>query len=61
MRVTEFEYGKYYALSSWKGTGMCLTIGEDFKYKFGIYKNGIFSLLESDYIPNITDKFEEVL
>lgn len=59
--IFQFEHGKYYYLPEWDNTNMCVTLGDDFKYKLGIYKDGIFSVLESDYlIDDFTKKYIEI-
>ena len=59
--IFNIKPGKYYSKEEWSGTGMCITLGEDFRYKFGIMRDGKFYLLESDYqIYDITEKFFEI-
>lgn len=50
MRITDIEYGKYYMKPEWKGTNMCITTGDDFNIHFGIFKDGIFNKLDSNFL-----------
>ena len=45
----------------WKGTGMCITIGDDFNILFGVYKNGVFNKLQSNFLDvNLSDNLIEI-
>ena len=45
----------------WKGTGMCITIGEDFNIQLGILKEGIFSKLQSNFLDiKLSDNLIEI-
>lgn len=61
MRITNLQYGKYYMKPEWKGTGMCITIGDDFNILFGVYKNGVFNKLQSNFLDvNLSDNLIEI-
>ena len=53
-KVTDFKIGKYYTLPEWKKSGMCICLKEDFHYHFGIYKDGEFYNLQSNYDESIS-------
>ena len=50
MNITNIEYDKYYMKPEWEGTGMCITIGEDFNIQLGILNSGIFNKLQSNFL-----------
>ena len=50
MNITNIKCGKYYMKPEWEGTGMCITIGEDFNIQLGILNNGIFNKLQSNFL-----------
>ena len=58
--IFDFEYGKCYGLPEWEGTGMCLTLGNDFTYEFGVCTDGIFHRLQKNYLPDITKLYNIV-
>jgi hypothetical protein len=61
MRITDIEYGKYYIKPEWEGTGMCITVGDDFNIMFGILKEDIFSKLQSNFLDiKLTDDLIEI-
>ena len=46
MRYTEFEYGKYYSSFSLSQHKLCITIGDDFRYKLFVYNDGYYHLID---------------
>ena len=61
MRITDIQYGKYYIKPDWEGTGMCITVGDDFNIQFGILKEGVFSMLQSNFLDiKLTDDLIEI-
>lgn len=61
MNITNIQYGKYYMKPEWEGTGMCITIGNDFNIQFGILKEGIFSKLQSNFLDiKLSDNLIEI-
>ena len=61
MNITNIQYGKYYMKTEWEGTGMCITLGDDFNIQFGILKDGIFSKLQSDFLDiKLADSLIEI-
>lgn len=61
MRITDIQYGKYYMKPEWRGTGMCITIGDDFNVQFGILKDGMFSILQSNFLDiRLSDTLTEI-
>ena len=47
--------------TEWEGTGMCITLGDDFNIQFGILKDGIFSKLQSDFLDiKLADSLIEI-
>lgn len=61
MRITDVQYGKYYIKPEWEGTGMCITVGDDFNIMFGIFKEGIFNKLQSNFLDiKLTDDLIEI-
>jgi hypothetical protein len=61
MRITDIQYGKYYIKPEWEGTGMCITVGDDFNIMLGILKKGIFSKLQSNFLDiKLTDDLIEI-
>ena len=61
MRITDIQYGKYYMKPEWEGTDMCITIGDDFNINFGIFKEGIFNKLQSNFLDiKLSDTLIEI-
>lgn len=61
MNITNIKYGKYYMKTEWEGTGMCITIGDDFNVQFGILKDGVFSVLQSNFLDiKLADNLIEI-
>lgn len=47
--------------TEWEGTGMCITIGDDFNVQFGILKDGVFSVLQSNFLDiKLADNLIEI-
>lgn len=62
-KITDFIPNHYYYKQEWKDTYMAVTVGEDFNYTFGIYRDGQFFELQKDFSKDLklTDDFCEYI